>query len=118
MKRTPSPSPNAMTTPTTTSRPRARTPSAPMKMAVTAVRAAGRPAPGDHEDDLVDDVEHRIHIVRDEEHGAAGPLLPPRDELGDRLLVAQVEVRERLVAQEHAGIADQRLRDSYPLLLT
>ena len=76
------------------------------------VGCARGPAPVHDEEDLIDKTEHGVDVVRDEQDGAPGALPPCRDELGDRLLVAQVEVRERLVAQEHAGIADQRLRDS------
>src|SRR5207237_1246185 len=48
---------------------------------------------------------------------AAGAVAPPGDEVGDRLLVAEVEVRERLVAEQDPRVADESLRDPQALLL-
>ena len=49
---------------------------------------------------------------------AVSGVAPARvDELADRLLVREVEREQRLVAQQHLRIADQRLRDAEPLLL-
>ena len=82
------------------------------------VWSAGRPAAVDHEEDLVDDAKHRVHIVCHKEDCAAGAVAPAGYEIGDRLLVAEIEVRKRLVTQKNARTADERLSDSKSLLLT
>ena len=68
-------------------------------------------------DDAVEERKDRVDVVRDQQHGHALPAADPADELGDRLLVVQVEALQRLVEDEHLRTADQRLRDEDPLLL-
>ena len=58
----------------------------------------GGPASVHHEEDLIDDAEDRIHVVGHEQDRASGALAPARDQCGDGLLVAQIQVCERLVA--------------------
>ena len=41
----------------------------------------------------------------------------PIDERHDRLLVGKVEARQRLIAQQQAGVVGDRLPDAQPLLL-
>ena len=55
--------------------------------------------------------------MRDEHDGRVGRAAPPVDEVRDDLLVGQVEGEQRLVAEQHRGVADQRLRHPQPLLL-
>src|SRR5438132_7978765 len=81
------------------------------------VGGARGPAAVHDEEDAIDEMEHRIDIVRDEEDGAVLALAPAPKELGDALLVPQVEARERLVAEEQVRSADERLRDPEALLL-
>src|SRR5207253_1290290 len=47
----------------------------------------------------------------------SGALAPARDQCGDGLLIAEVEVCERLVAEEDPRVTDKRLRDAEALLL-
>ncbi len=81
------------------------------------VGRASRPAAVDHEQDPVDEPEDRVDVVGHEQDGAPGPRVPAADELGDLALVAQVEVRERLVAQQQLRVADEGLGDPQALLL-
>ena len=82
------------------------------------VRRPGRPAAVDDEEDPVDEVEDRVDVVGHEEDRPAGPPLPAADEPGDLLLVAEVEARQRLVAEEEPWVADERLGDAQTLLLS
>ena len=77
----------------------------------------GRPAAVDDEEDPVDEVEDRVDVVGHEEDRPAGPPLPAADEPGDLLLVADVEARQRLVAEKEARVADEGLGDAETLLL-
>ena len=65
----------------------------------------------------VDERQHRVDLVRDEHDGRVGRASPPVDEVRDDLLVGEVEREQRLVAQQHRRVADQRLRHPQPLLL-
>ncbi len=56
--------------------------------------------------------------MRDEHDRGARVTAPVVDELDDRLLVREVERQQRLVAQQHLAVADERLRDAEALLLT
>ena len=56
--------------------------------------------------------------MRHEHDRAPGLTAPVVDELDDGLLVREVERQQRLVAQQHLRIADERLRDAEALLLT
>src|SRR6266496_1968141 len=73
----------------------------------------------------VDQVEHPVHVpqhrvdlVRHEQHRRARFAPPAVDQLADPALVRQVQRQQRLVAEQHLGVADQRLCDPQPLLLT
>ena len=48
---------------------------------------------------------------------APASLAVPVDEPDDRLLVGEVEARERLIAQQQARVVGERLADAQPLLL-
>ena len=65
----------------------------------------------------VDERQDRVDLVRDEHDGGVGRAPPPVDQVRDDLLVGQVEREQRLVAQQHRRVADQRLRHPQPLLL-
>ena len=67
--------------------------------------------------DAVDLAQHRVDVVRDEQHGGAGLAAVPVDEPDDGLLVGEVEARERLVAQQQPRVVGERLADAQPLLL-
>ena len=54
---------------------------------------------------LVHDGEHRVHVVGDEEDRAAGAVAPSGDEVGDGLLVMEIEARE---GSSHSRSADRR----------
>src|SRR5438045_353258 len=71
--------------------------------------AADRAAAGDI-DDLVDEAEDRVDVVRDEQDGDVLLLADPAHERGDRGLAREVEAVERLVQQEQLRAADERLR--------
>src|SRR2546429_2964961 len=81
------------------------------------VGCSGRPSAVHHEEDLVHHAQHRVHIVRYEENCAAAAVAPARDEIGDGLLVAEIEIRERLVATKDSRISDEGLCYAPPLLL-
>src|SRR2546421_10342300 len=78
--------------------------------------AADRAAAGDI-DDLVDEAEDRVDVVRDEQDGDVLLLADPAHERGDRGLAREVEAVERLVQQEQLRAADERLGNQQPLLL-
>ncbi len=77
---------------------------------------AGGPPVG-HVDDPVHDRQQRVHLVSRDQH--RDPLLPgdAGEQRDDLLLAGDVEVGQRLVEQQQAGAADQRVRDQDPLLL-
>ncbi len=78
---------------------------------------ADRPAPTDEIQHPIDVRQDRVDLVC-HEHDRGPGVAPARvDQLADRLLVREVEREQRLVAQQHPRIADQRLRDPQPLLL-
>ena len=81
------------------------------------VGAADGPAPAHEVQDAVDVGQHGIDLMGDEDHGRPGLAATLVDEPGHRALACQVEGEERFVAQQHAGSAQQRLRDAQPLLL-
>src|SRR5256714_11261410 len=81
------------------------------------VGRAGDAASIHDEEHLVDDMQARVDAVREEEDGAGAPVAPAGDEVRDRPLIAEVEVRERLVAQQDPRIPHERLGDAKPLLL-
>src|SRR2546430_7227563 len=82
------------------------------------VRRPCGPPPVHDEEDLVDHSEYRVDVVRHEEDRAAGTIAPSRNQIRDRLLVAKVQVRKRLVAEQNARIAYEGLSDPESLLLT
>jgi zinc/manganese transport system ATP-binding protein len=57
-------------------------------------------------------------LVRDEHDRGARRASTRVDQFTDRLLVREIERQQRLVAQQHLRIPDERLRDPQPLLLT
>ena len=61
--------------------------------------------------------QDRVDLVGDEHDGGAGRPPPLVDQRGDAGLVGQVEREQRLVAQQHGRVADQRLGHPQPLLL-
>ena len=65
----------------------------------------------------VDHAEDGIDVMRDEQHGGPALVALPVDDLGDASLVGQVEVRQRLVAEQQHGLVGERLPDPQPLLL-
>ena len=65
----------------------------------------------------VDVLEDRVHVVGDEQHPEAALAAVPVDQVADDALRAQVERAERLVAEQQAGVAGERLPDAQPLLL-
>jgi hypothetical protein len=75
------------------------------------VRRTDGPAAPDEVQHAVDEREHRVDLVGDEQHGGAELTATVVDELGDRLLVLEVEGEQRLVAQQHLGTAQQSLGD-------
>src|SRR5712691_1478141 len=68
-------------------------------------------------DDAIDEREDGIDVVRDEQYGDASRAADAPDQLGDRLLIVEVQALERLVERQHPRAADQRLGDQNPLLL-
>lgn len=75
---------------------------------------AAYPAVFEHHDLIR--ARHRGEPVRDQQHGAAPRRL--LDRLAQRSLVVRVELRRRLVEQQHLGTAQQGPRDGEPLPLT
>ena len=75
-----------------------------------------RPPAVDDEQDVVDEIEDGVDVVGHEQDRPARLSLPAADQLGDLLLVMEVEVRQRLVAQQELGFTDQRLGDPQALL--
>ena len=59
----------------------------------------------------------RIDVVRHQQHGGAGVAAVPVDQSDDRLLVREVETRQRLVAQQQPRVVGERLPDAQALLL-
>ena len=68
-------------------------------------------------EDAVDLAEQRVDVVGHEQNRGVRVLAMPVDEPDDRLLVGEVEARERLVAQQQARVVGERLSDAQPLLL-
>src|SRR6266404_9525079 len=68
-------------------------------------------------EDVVDVGEKRVDVMRDEEDGELPFTSHRADELHDGLLIAYIEVRQRLVEKEELWPADQRLRQQESLLL-
>ena len=68
-------------------------------------------------DHAVDEGKDRVDVVGDEQHRDALALADAADELGDGLLVVEVEAVQRLVEHQHAGPADQGLGEEDALLL-
>ena len=66
---------------------------------------------------MVDVRQQRVDVVGDEQDGEVSLAGDLADQLDDRALVAHVEVRKRLVHQQQARAADQRLREQQALLL-
>ena len=82
------------------------------------LRGRADPEPPVHEvEHPVHQRQHRVDLVGDEQHGGAGGAAPLVDQSGDGALVGEVEREQRLVAQQHLGVADERLRHPQPLLL-
>ena len=79
--------------------------------------APARPLPRVHDDDLVADRHRLVLVVRDVGDGQAEALLQAADLLAHRAAQARVEVRERLVEQQHRRLEDQRARERDALLL-
>ena len=65
----------------------------------------------------VDEREHGVDLVGDEEHGGVVRAAARVEQLGDLALVVQVEAEQRLVAQEQRRLGEQRLGDPEALLL-
>ena len=61
--------------------------------------------------------QQRVQVVRDDEDRHVGRAMEVGEQRDDLVLVAHVEVGERLVEQQQVGLADERLRDRDPLLL-
>ena len=70
-----------------------------------------------HHDDHVGDAHGLLLVVRDEHGRDAGLALDAADLLAGLQTQARVEVRQRLVEQEHARRFDQGARDRHALLL-
>src|SRR5450759_1620207 len=68
-------------------------------------------------EDVVDVGEKRVDVVRDEQDRELTRALEISDQLDDQALVSNVELRERLVHEQEARVADQCLREKKPLLL-
>ncbi len=81
------------------------------------VGRAHRPAAVDHEQHLVDQPQDGVDVVRHEQDRAARATLPASDDIGDLLLVVQVQAGQRLVAEQELRVPDQGLRDPQALLL-
>ena len=81
-----------------------------------ARRADAEPPAGEVEHP-VDVLEDRVHVVGDEQHAEPALAAVPVDQVADDPLRAQVERDQRLVAQQQAGVARERLADAQPLLL-
>jgi len=88
--------------PTATSRPRQRSPSAPIATAAEIEHAVHR-------------AEKRIELVRREEHRHAFAALNVFHQLDDALLEMRVEAGERLVEEKELRSAKERLREEQPL---
>jgi hypothetical protein len=69
-------------------------------------------------EDAVDLAEDRVDVVRDEQDRGILLAAVPVDEADDGLLVGEVQARERLVAQQQAGLVREGLAGAQPLLLT
>ena len=86
-----------------------------------AKKAAARRALDDlaevHHRDVVADVLHHRHVVRDEEIGQAELALQPRQQVQDLRADRDVERRHRLVADHQLGVGGQRARDVDALAL-
>src|SRR3954468_9185606 len=81
------------------------------------VGCADRPAAGREIEDAVDDREHRVDVVRDEDDRGAGTAAVRVEEAGDDLLIREVEREERLVGEDERRVGDERLRYAKTLLL-
>src|SRR6202020_3499065 len=79
--------------------------------------SAGDSAAGGEVDDAVEISEQRVDVVADEQRRDALGAGDPPDERRDGGLVRQVEAVERLVEQQQARTAYERLRDQQTLLL-
>ena len=65
----------------------------------------------------VDVLEHRVHVMGHEQHAEAALAAMPVDQVADDPLRAQVERAQRLVAEQEARVARERLPDPQSLLL-
>ena len=81
------------------------------------VGAAEHEPPVREVQDAVHLPEHRVDVVRHEQHGGAGLAAVPVDEADHGLLVREVEARQRLVAQQQPRVVGERLTDAQSLLL-
>ena len=71
----------------------------------------------DDVEDQIDKGQDRVDLVGHEQDGGVVFATPPVDQVDDHPLVGEVERQQRLVAEQHAGIGRQCLRDSQSLLL-
>ena len=69
--------------------------------------ADAEPAAGEVED-AVDVLEHRVHVVRYEEHAESHPTTVAVDEVAHHALRAEIERAQRLVAEQESRVARER----------
>ena len=95
--------------------------SSPAQRALAQFRAvpgdADGPATSHEIQDAVDVGQHGVDLVRYKDDWSTGVATSLVDEISDGALAGQVQGQKRLVAQEHARVAEQCLGDSKALLL-